>query len=150
MREQRSHDCASLDWPTGPHPTPSGSGLAPTAEGHQFSVARPGLLKRLHVTACEGGWHGLAGAGSGPAVLQQWGLWMDGTGSGQGHVRPRGSCDQPRDPPENDPQDGLVGASRRQVKPDLGFHSTTRAAILIRRRRKVSNSTIPPHKSVWA
>ena len=32
MREQRSHDCASLDWPTGPHPTPSGSGLAPTAD----------------------------------------------------------------------------------------------------------------------
>jgi transposase len=32
------------------------------------AVARPGLLKRLHVTACEGGWHGLAGAGSGPAV----------------------------------------------------------------------------------
>ncbi len=32
MREQRFADCASLDWPTGPYPTPSGSGHAPTAD----------------------------------------------------------------------------------------------------------------------
>src|SRR3954447_5134945 len=39
MREQRSHDCASLDWPTGPHPTPSGSGLAPTADRSKTPAA---------------------------------------------------------------------------------------------------------------
>src|SRR3954447_10673586 len=31
-RKQRFADCASLDWPTGPHPTLSGSGPAPTAD----------------------------------------------------------------------------------------------------------------------
>src|SRR5215212_5401705 len=39
MREQRSHDCASLDWPTGPHPTPSGSGPAPTADRSKTPAA---------------------------------------------------------------------------------------------------------------
>src|SRR3954471_22946844 len=39
MREQRSHDCASLDWPTGPHPTPSRSALAPTADRSKTPAA---------------------------------------------------------------------------------------------------------------
>src|SRR5215204_6436794 len=39
MREQRFADCASLDWPTGPHPTLSGSGPAPTADRSKTPVA---------------------------------------------------------------------------------------------------------------
>src|SRR4051812_40458093 len=38
-REQRFSDCASLDWPTGPHPTPSGSGPAPTADRSKTPAA---------------------------------------------------------------------------------------------------------------
>ena len=47
MREQRFADCASLDWPTGPHPTLSGSGPAPTADRSKTPVAglaRVGLI----------------------------------------------------------------------------------------------------------
>ena len=144
MREQRSHDCASLDWPTGPHPTPSGSGLAPTADRSKTPAA--GSRSRgidstgpvteaasIHRVATQpgqvasgAGVCGVAGMAWPAPVLgrrsEQWGLWMDGTGRlGSGACAPHGSCDQTRDPPENDPQDGLVGASRRQVKPDLGF-----------------------------
>src|SRR5829696_2381927 len=39
MREQRFADCASLDWPTGPHPTLSGSGPAPTADRSKTPAA---------------------------------------------------------------------------------------------------------------
>jgi hypothetical protein len=84
-------------------------------------VARPGLLKWLCVPACEG-WVACLGqrrVWAGGLICEVCGLI--GTGSGQGRVRPGKSCDQPRDPPENGPQEGLVGAGRRQVKPDLGF-----------------------------
>src|SRR5215204_5704573 len=43
MREQRFADCASLAWPTGPHPTLSGSGPAPTADRSKTPVA--GLVR---------------------------------------------------------------------------------------------------------
>src|SRR4051794_19185245 len=49
------------------------------------------------------------------------GLRVDRNGLGSGACAPRRSCDQTRDPPENNPQDGVVGAGRRQVKPDLGL-----------------------------
>jgi hypothetical protein len=44
MREQRFADCASLDWPTGPYPTPSGSGHAPTAD--RSKTPAPGSRSR--------------------------------------------------------------------------------------------------------
>src|SRR4051794_28823732 len=44
MREQRFADCASLDWPTGPHPTLSGSGPAPTADRSKTSAVRLGVM----------------------------------------------------------------------------------------------------------
>src|SRR4051812_50057866 len=48
-------------------------------------VARPGLLKRLHVTAGEGGWHGFARARSGPGGLGGGGLGGGGgAGAGRG------------------------------------------------------------------
>ncbi|ESZ38799.1 hypothetical protein X731_28120 [Mesorhizobium sp. L2C054A000] len=40
---------------------------------------------------------------------------------------------------EDDAQDALVGARCRQVQADFDFISTTRAAILMRRNRSVSN-----------
>jgi hypothetical protein len=46
---------------------------------------------------------------------------------------------EPRDPIKHDAQDALVRAGGRQVQADLGFHPTTRAAILMRRSRSVSN-----------
>src|ERR671913_231767 len=49
------------------------------------------------------------------------GLRIDRDGLGSGACAPRRSCDQTRDPPKNGPQEGLVGAGRRQVKPDLGL-----------------------------
>src|SRR3954463_10737163 len=75
----------------------------PLQKPHQFSVARPGLLKRLHVTACEGGWHGFAGGrfwaagwgggvveGRGGVVAGGLGEGRDGPGSGRGGVPPVG------------------------------------------------------------
>ena len=81
---------------------------------------------------------------------EQWGLWMDGTGSGQGRVRPVGHVTRPRDPPENDPQDGLVGASRRQVKPDLGFQLDHARGDLDQAKAQGVELGHPPHASVWA
>ena len=49
------------------------------------------------------------------------GVWgVDGTGL-DGACAPHWSCDQTRDAPENNAQDGLLGTSGRQVKPDLGL-----------------------------
>src|SRR3954468_13677439 len=70
---------------------------------------------------------------------EQWGLWMDGTGSGQGRVRPVGHVTnrgiRPRTTRRMEWSGQAVGRRRRI----LVFTSTTRGAILIRRRRKVSN-----------
>ena len=56
-----------------------------------------------------------------------------------GRGGPRRSRRQARDASEDVAQDSLSRRGCRQVNPDLGFISTTRAAILIRRSRKVSN-----------
>src|SRR3954453_3816756 len=70
---------------------------------------------------------------------EQWGLWMDGTGSGQGRVCPVGHVTSRGIRPRTARRMAWLGQTVGRGSRSIVFSSTTRAAILIRRRRKVSN-----------